>query len=240
MPSPPAAPVTTSGTASGTLELHWDPAAERLVALARNAHRNVDRRDDVDYWYRLGQRNAYAHAAGILIGRGVDSTAFAISERLTAALEAGVTDLGPLRSTALGEPTSGSPSQSPTWLGPVAFRAQYGSDGVHRSTHLGIDHDYGMRWGAAGDQRISLRHPPGADSGLLYAYDPTWDEYAVLSGAASVQAVEAAFTQAVATDPHMAVTDFAALVAALDTAIEAARTLQTVTWPEPERQGLEL
>jgi hypothetical protein len=97
-----------------------------------------------------------------------------------------------------------------------------------------------MRWGAAGDQRISLHHSPGADSGLLYAYDPTWDEYAVLSRAASVQAVQSAFTQAVATDPHMAVTDFAALVAALDTAFEAARTLQTVTWPEPERQGLEL
>jgi len=231
----PAAPGTHA-----THELNWDPAAERLLALARNAHRNVDHRDDVDYWYRLGQRNAYAHAAGILIGRGVDSTAFAISERLTAALEEGVTDLTRLRTTALGAPTPGSLHQSPTWLGPVAFRAQYGSDGVHRSTHLGNDHDYGMRWGAAGDQRISLRHPPGADSGLLYAYDPTWDEYAVLSGAASVQAVEAAFTQAVATDPHMAVTDFAALVAALDTAFEAARNLQTVTCPEPERQGLEL
>ncbi|MEP6650447.1 MAG: hypothetical protein ABJA74_11140 [Lapillicoccus sp.] len=218
---------------SGAQALHWDPAAERLVALARNAHRNVARRDDVDYWYRLGQRNAYAHAAGILIGRGVDSAAFAISERLTAALEAGVTDLGPLLSTALGGPTPGSLSQSPTWLGPVAFRAQYGSD--HR-IHLGIDHEYGMRWGAAGDQRISLRHPPGADSGLLYAYDPTWDEYAVLSRTASVQAVQAAFTQAVATDPHMAVTDFAALVAALYVAM----TLQTVTCPEPERQGLEL
>jgi len=232
MAPPPAAPVTTSGTAPGTHELHWDPAAERLVALARNAHRNVDRRDDVDYWYRLGQRNAYAHAAGILIGRGVDSTAFAISERLTAALERGVTDLGPLRSTALGAPTPGSLHQSRIWLGPVAFRAQYGSDGVHR----GIDHDCGMRWGAAGDQRISLRHPPGADSGLLYAYDPTWDEYAVLSRAASVQAVQSAFTQAVATDPHMAVTDFAALVSVLD----VARTLQTVTSVEPELQGLEL
>jgi len=183
MPSAPG----THGT-HGTHELHWDPAAERLVALARNAHRNVDHQDlrddittdDVDYWYHLGQRNAYAHAAGILIGRGVDSTAFAISERLTAALEAGVTDLSQLRSTALGGPTPGSPSQSPTWLGPVAFRAQYGSDGVHR----GIDHDCGMRWGAAGDQRISLRHPPGADSGLLYAYDPTWDEYAMLAESA--------------------------------------------------------
>ena len=197
----------------------------------------ADLSDDVDYWYRLGQRNAYAHAAGILIGRGVDSTAFAISERLTAALEAGVTDLGPLRSTALGgRRRAASASHRPGWdqspSGPSTGQTAF-------TEHPpGIDHDYGMRWGAAGDQRISLRHPPGADSGLLYAYDPTWDEYAVLSRAASVQAVQAAFTQAVATDPHMAVTDFAALVAALDTALEAARTLQTV--PEPERQGLEL
>ena len=234
------APLPAATNSHDTHELHWDPATDRLIALARNAHRNVDhqnRSDDVDYWFRLGQRNAYAHAAGILIGRGADSAAFATSERLTAALEAGITDLGPLRSTAIGEPTPGSLSQSPTWLGPVAFRAQYESD---HNTYLGIDHDYGMRWGAAGDQRISLRHPPGADSGLLYAYDPTWDEYAVLSRAASVQALQAAFTQAVATDPHMAVTDFAALVAALDTAMEAARTLQTITSPEPERQGLEL
>jgi hypothetical protein len=136
---------------------------------------------------RLGQRNAYAHAALILIGRRVDSTAFAISERLTAALEAGVIDLDPLRSAALGG-LAISPGQSPTWLGPIAFQAQYGADD---SIHPGIDHDYGRRWGAAGDQRISLRHPPGADRGLLYAYDPTWDEYAVLSTGASVQAVQA-------------------------------------------------
>ena len=189
--------------------------------------------DDVDYWYRLGQRNAYAHAAGILIGRGVDSTAFAVSERLTAALEAGVTDLGLLRSHALGGPTAGFLSQSPTWLGPVAFRAQYAST-------PGVDHDYGMRWGAAGDQRISLRHRPGAAAGLLYAYDPTWDEYAVLSRGATVQAVQAAFAQAVATDPHLAVTGFAALVTALDTSCEAVRTLQTAVPGETARQGLEL
>ena len=119
-----------------------------------------------------------------------------------------------------------------TWLGPLAFRAQHGSDGVHH----GIDHDYGMRWGAAGDQRISLRHPLGADSGQLFAYDPTWDEYAVLSRAATVQAVQAAFAHAVVTDPHLTVTDFTALVAALD----VARTLQNVPCPEPERRGLEL
>src|SRR6478752_4199086 len=141
--------MATAARSSGAQALDWDPAAERLIALARNAHRNVDhqnRSDQVDYWFRLGQRNAYAHAAGILIGRGVDSAAFATSERLTAALEVGVTDLGPLRSIALGGPKPGRLSESPTWLGPVAFRAQYGSD--HRSHHgidRGIDHDYGMR-----------------------------------------------------------------------------------------------
>jgi hypothetical protein len=55
-----------------------------------------------------------------------------------------------------------------------------------------------------------------------------------------VQAVQSAFAQAVVTDPHMAVTDFAALVAALDTSYEAVRTLQTAVPGEPARQGLEL
>lgn len=190
--------------------LHWEPAAERMIALARNAHRSIDRRDDVDYWYRLGQRNAYAHAAGIVVARGVDSTAFAVSERLTAALEDRVTDLGPLRSTAMGETSTSGLPQSPTWLGPAAFAAQFGS-------RPGVDHDYGMRWGPAGEQRISLRHPVSGDRGLLYAYDPTWDEYMVLSPDATVSAVNAAFTQAVGTNIHMSVTDFASLVGGNET-----------------------
>ena len=195
---------------SGFHRLHWDSAAERMIALARNAHRSVDQRsidqrDDIDYWYRLGQRNADAHAAGIVIARGVDSTAFAISERLTAALEDRVTDLRPLRSTALGETTTSGLAQSPTWLGPMAFAAQFGS-------LPGVDHDYGMRWGPAGEQRISLRHPMAGDRGLLYAYDPTWDEYAVLSRDATAAAVRSAFAQAVGTNIHMSITDFASLV----------------------------
>jgi len=201
---------------TGFHRLHWDPAAVRMIALARNAHRSadqagihqggIDRRDDIDYWYRLGQRNAYAHAAGIVIARGVDSTAFAISERLTSALEDRVTDLGPLQCTALGEASTSGLAQSPTWLGPMAFAAQFGP-------LPGVDHDYGMRWGPAGEQRISLRHPVAGDRGLLYAYDPTWDEYAVLSQDATAAAVRAAFTQAVGTNIHMSITDFAVLVA---------------------------
>lgn len=206
---------------TGFHRLHWDPAAERMIALARNAHRSadqrsIDRRDDIDYWYRLGQRNAYAHAGGIVIARGVDSTAFAISERLTAALEDRVVDLGPLRSTALGETTTSGLAQSPTWLGPMAFAAQLGS-------LPGVDQDYGMRWGPAGEQRISLRHPVADDRGLLYAYDPTWDEYTVLYRDATAAAVRSAFTQAVGTNIHMSVTDFTSLVASHETTPTPAR-----------------
>lgn len=208
---------------SGFHRLHWDPAAERMIALARNAHRSVDRRDDIDYWYRLGQRNAYAHSAGIVIARGVDSTAFAISERLAAALEDRVTDLGPLRSTALGEASTAGLAQSPSWIGPMAFASQFGS-------LPGVDHDYGMRWGQAGAQRISLRRPVASDRGLLYAYDPTWDEYTVLSQDATAAAVRSAFTQAVGTNIHMSVTDFASLVARYE-------TTPTLT---PQPGGLEL
>lgn len=74
---------------NGTDSLHWDPLAERLVALSRNAHRGVDRDDEIDYWYRLGQRNAYAHAAGVVI----DSGAFSVAERLTGALADGVASM---------------------------------------------------------------------------------------------------------------------------------------------------
>ncbi len=212
-----------TGDTSGFHRLHWDPAAERMIALARIAHRSVDQRDDIDYWYRLGQRNAYAHAAGIVIARGVDSTAFAISDRLRAALEDRVADLGPLRCTALGGVSTSDIAQSPAWLGSMAFAAQFGS-------LPGVDHDYGMRWGPAGEQRISLRHPVTGDRGLLYAYDPTWDEYAVLSQDATAAAVRSAFTQAVGTNIHMSVTDFASLVASH----EATPTLA------PQTGGLQL
>ena len=70
-----------------------------------------------------------------------------------------------------------------------------------------------MRWGSNGDQRVSLRHLIAADRGLLYVYDPTWDEYAVLFRDVPVAAVEAAFTRALQTDIHMSPQSFAAIVA---------------------------
>jgi len=190
----------------GIDSLHWDRLAERLVALSRNAHRGVDRDDEIDHWYRLGQRNAYAHAAGVAIARGVDSPAFSVAERLTGALAHDVAELAALRSVVLDSAhRSTGVGAGVTWLGPAAFHAQF-----HDAP--GLDHDFGMRWGANGDQRLSLRVPVGGDSGLLYAYDPTWDEYAVLLREASTAAVEVAFARAMQSDIHMSAASFAALV----------------------------
>ncbi len=77
----------------------------------------------------------------------------------------------------------------------------------------GIELDYGMRWGSNGDQRVSLRLLVAADRGLLYVYDPTWDEYAVLFRDIPAAAVEAAFTRAGQSDIHMSPQSFAAIVA---------------------------
>jgi len=191
----------------GTDSVHWGPLAERLVALSRNAHRGVDRDDEIDYWYRLGQRNAYAHAAGVVIARGVDSGAFSVAERLTVALADGVTELAALRSVVLDFGLRSSDVEAGlTWMGPATFHAQF-----HAAP--GLDHDFGMRWGTNGDQRLSLRVPVGGDRGLLYAYDPTWDEYAILIHEASTAAVEVAFARALQSDIHMSAASFAALVA---------------------------
>jgi len=189
-----------------TDSLHWDPCGERLLALCRNAHLGVDRQDEIDYWYRLGQRDAYAHAAGVVIARGVDLEAFSVAERLTGALTQGVADLAPLRSVVLNPARHGVAVEAGlAWMGPAAFHAQF--------PPADLDHDFGMRWGANGDQRLSLRLPVGRDHGLLYAYDPTWDEYVVLFQNASTAAVEGAFARALQSDIPMSPASFAALVA---------------------------
>jgi hypothetical protein len=61
----------------------------------------------------------------------------------------------------------------------------------------GFDHEYGAVWGPRHDQRVSLRLAGGATSGLLYAYDPLWDEYAILQPDAAQVDVEAAFARIV-------------------------------------------
>ena len=104
------------------------------------------------------------------------------------------------------DPTNtASPPREPDWVGPKAFNARYGA--------VGVDHHFGMRWGERREQRISLRRHPGATQGLLYAYDPTWDEYAVISTHAPADAVEATFTKALQVDVHMTVPQFAEIFA---------------------------
>jgi len=128
-----------------------DPLAERLVALSRNAHRGVDRDDEIDYWYRLGQRNAYAHAVGVVIARGVDFAAFSVAERLTGALADGVAELTELRSVVLDSAHRATEVEAGlTWMGPAAFRAQF-------RDAPGLDHDFGMRWG--GERRPAALAP---------------------------------------------------------------------------------
>jgi hypothetical protein len=61
----------------------------------------------------------------------------------------------------------------------------------------GFDHEYGAVWGPRHDQRVSLRLAAGATSGVLYAYDPLWDEYAILQPDAAQVDVEAAYARIV-------------------------------------------
>ena len=181
-------------------ERHTDQLQDKLVALSRNAQVNVDLDDPADYWYRLGQRNAYAHALGLSVANGVDHIAFEVADRLTDALADGEHNVDLLLAGALEGVPAAAPT-SPEWIGPQAFSAQYG--------HIpGVDRDYGMRWGERGDQRISWRAPLDANNGLLYAYDPLWAEYKVLGTDVPWQAVEAAFKQALDTDVHMDVATF--------------------------------
>lgn len=202
--------------------------ADQLLALARNASRNVEEHDPIDYWYRLGQRNAYAHATGQLLAADLGRDPFAIAERITTALDAGVSEVTELRAAAYGHGvTTPPPKPAIEWVGPKAFDSQHPSI-------LGVDRDYGMRWGQRGNQRISLRlDGDAATHGLLYAYDPTWQEYAVLSRAAGRAAVDRAFAHATDTDIHMSVDAFTQLVGSYGAALEAAeRDTATLTVSE--------
>src|SRR3954468_24969815 len=79
-----------------------DGVVDRLMALARNASLNVEEHDPIDYWYRLGQRNAYAHATAQLLAPELRHDPVAIAEHITTALDAGTADLRELRQAAYG------------------------------------------------------------------------------------------------------------------------------------------
>lgn len=110
-----------------------------------------------------------------------------IETQLRAMLEQGVVDTQLLEVAALliaEHPAP--PSRRLTWVGPLAFQ---------RATvaQRGTDMDLGFDWGDGRDTRISCRREPDATRGLLYAYNRTWDEYAILADNISVQHVETVY-----------------------------------------------
>ena len=93
------------------------------------------------------------------------------------------------------------------WMGPRAFKARYG-------VQPGVDRDFGMWWGPRHDQRVSHRGDTlGSPTGLLYAYDLTWDEYAVLATDIPWAAFEAIINHALASDTDMSADAIAGLLA---------------------------
>ena len=66
------------------------------------------------------------------------------------------------------------------WMGLQAFQSRHG-------VQPGVDRDFGMWWGPRHDQRVSHRRETlDSPTGPLYAYDPTWDEYAVRATVAAI------------------------------------------------------
>ena len=91
------------------------------------------------------------------------------------------------------------------WTGPVAFARTYGAVS-------GVEHGFGTCWGSNGDQRVSIRVRVGGDAGLLYVYDPTWDEYAVLGTDIPLAAVQDACAGFPQLGEHPSVEDLVALL----------------------------
>ena len=85
------------------------------------------------------------------------------------------------------------------WMGRHAFTARYAVQPV-------VDPILGAGWGPRHDQSV-LHHRATVDppTGLVYAYDLTWDEYAVLATDVPRAAVEAALGRALASDAHLTV-----------------------------------
>lgn len=167
--------------------LDIDALSVRLVALALSAHRCLDGADPVDYWYRLGQRNSYAQTVGFHLAGGDSSRAWSVADRVNQGLTDGVTDVAELASAARAAVADGYPTGGLRWLGPAAFRRQAGTEATGR------DHEVGLRWGRWGHRRVAVRVAPGSSSGLLYVYDVTWDEYAVLALGVDPEVARAAY-----------------------------------------------
>jgi len=107
------------------------------------------------------------------------------------------------------------------WMGPRAFKARYG-------VQPGVDRDFGKRCGPRHDQRVShRRHTLDSTTGLLYAYDLTWDEYAVLATDIPWAAVEVIINRALASDTRMSAEAIADLL--VDHRVVPTQDVETTT-----------
>jgi hypothetical protein len=107
------------------------------------------------------------------------------------------------------------------WIGRHAFTARYAVQPV-------VDLVLGMRWGPRHDQSVSHHlDTVNSPTGLVYAYDRTWDEYAVLAIDIPTTAVEAAMGRTLARDAHPTLEVFAGLLA--DSLTAPTRTVETST-----------
>jgi hypothetical protein len=174
----------------------------QLLGLAMIAQKALDIEHPADFWYRQGIRDAYAYAAAMLVTGHVADITQAAADRVTQLLGEGITDLGVLMEATEITPR---PPTGLSWVGQASF------DRLTRD-HPGIDRDFGSQWGTRRDIRISQRVTEGATVGLLYAYDRTWDEYAILDSAAHVETVTRTVQAAVDTDPHLPVAEFVTLL----------------------------
>ena len=91
------------------------------------------------------------------------------------------------------------------WRGPIAFARAHGCV-------RGTDYDFGIRWGPNDNQRVILRTEVGGEAGLLYVYDSTWDEYAVIGVDVPLAAVEDACARSLQFGEHSSVDDFMAFL----------------------------
>ena len=128
--------------------------------------------------------------------------------------ERNVGDINPANPFGGQGPSADSTTRGPDvslrrldWMGRHAFTARYAVQPV-------VDPILGMRWGPRHDQSVS-HHLATVDSptGLVYAYDLTWDEFALLANDVPTTAVEAALRRALASDAPLSPEVFAGLLA---------------------------
>ena len=176
-------------------------ATRSLLNSATNTHQQLDPTAPAP-GYLHGRRDAclQAFAQAVATPAGELWPDHLVTERietqLHAMLDQGVVDTQLLEVAALliaEHPAP--PSRRLTWVGPLAFQRA-------TAAQRGIDMDLGFDWGDGRDTRISCRREPDATRGLLYAYNRTWDEYAVLSDSISVQHVETVYKATVLGDGH--------------------------------------